>query len=372
MGGEAGEGGSGGAVAGGGMGGEMPGGGGMGGMPMEPTGPTATVTVLSDDQTTVLSAATGAIRGTNVWFTNFQLGTLFNDDDPVLPFTLGSVPLAGGDTGATIDLPGDDFYPEGVTAADDGTLYVGSATTGAVFMVPAGDADAGAAPEAVEFIAAGAVAERGVIGLTVDETRELLWFCDSNPTDQTGGALVGVQLADGVEVVRHNLQTIPPTDPSAADAGAPAADAGAAPVSPFCNDVIVDADGRLLISESLGGLIYEVPADAALTNDSAVVWSSAPEIGNPGGFGVNGLDMVGDMLIVANNGTLVAIDPATPNENLEVLVLSDEDGTAVSLCGPDGLATVPGSDDEFIVVENGGGGCDPAVSRIIKVTLDAD
>jgi hypothetical protein len=48
---------------------------------------------------------------------------------------------------------------------------------------------------------------------------------------------------------------------------------------------------------------------------------------------------------------------------------SSEGTTAgVALSGPDGLVSVPGSDDEIVVVENGG--CTAATPRVVRVTLD--
>lgn len=347
--------------------------GGTGGSGMGVQGPTATVTVLADAQADVQRAATAAFRGTNIWYTNFQANTYFDDDlTPTLPFTLASVALADGAAGPTVDLPGDTYYPEGVASAADGTLYVGSALTGAIHSVAAG-ADAGAL-QAVEFLAPGTVAARAVIGMTVDEDRSLLWFCDSSlaffdgNAAVAGGALVALNLADATEAVRH---TLPETTSAATDvdAGAPdaGADAGASTtVTPFCNDVIVDDDGRLLVTDTLGGLVYEIPAANALTANSAVPFLTVS--------GPNGLDILGDNLVVVSGNGLVTVDltDSDPQSTMETLTLQNADDSAADLCGPDGLATVPGSTTEIIVVENGGGNCDPAVSRIIKVTLDAD
>jgi hypothetical protein len=47
-----------------------------------------------------------------------------------------------------------------------------------------------------------------------------------------------------------------------------------------------------------------------------------------------------------------------------------EAGAPATLCGPDGLQTVPGSANEIVVVENGF--CPAARERVVKVTLDLD
>jgi len=76
-------------------------------------------------------------------------------------------------------------------------------------------------------------------------------------------------------------------------------------------------------------------------------------------------------MIIASGGTLVAVDPQSDNPASTVQVLSlGENGAAATLCGPDGLQTVPGSDNEIVVIENGF--CPEARERVVKVTLDLD
>jgi hypothetical protein len=302
--------------------------------------PTGTVKVLSADAS-LTSPTTVAIRGDLVFAPLAQFDELFPAEGMTAmpdPFQAVSVPLAGGVLGDSVALP-DDYYPEGITAAADGTLYIGSLTTGGIQRVPADSTTA------EEFIAGGAVADRGVVGLTVDEDRDILWFCDSNPVAASPVAeLVGVSTAaatEGDEVARHVL--------SSGDTGTNA----------FCNDVIVTPDGDLLVTESRASVIYRVPSADVLTNKSAELWSTAPELQPPaGGFGANGLAMVGDMLIVANNGLFV-MDPTSP-DRATLITLTGDDAAFVGAA--DGLALVPGSTTELAVADNGG--------RIIKVTLD--
>ena len=66
------------------------------------SGPRGVVSVLSDDADGLQSPTTAAVRDEDLWVVNGQLGPLFNPDATVnLPFNLVSVPLAGGDIGAT-------------------------------------------------------------------------------------------------------------------------------------------------------------------------------------------------------------------------------------------------------------------------------
>jgi len=269
------------------------------------------------------------------------------DTTPPDPFRVRSIPVTGGGPSATsIDLPGDAFYPEGITAAPNGDLYVGSVSTGKIERVPAGSTTA------AEFLAAG-VLERGAVGMTVDTARGLLWVCDSTlpTTDGPGGALVGLALADATEKVRHEL-----------------------PDGSFCNDVIVEADGDLLVTETFVGQVFRIASGSALTADSAELWLTDPFIAPPPmGFGANGLAMVGGRLFIANTSgaKLVRLDPnaADPKSTLSVVTLREAGGpatAAVTLSGPDGITRL--SDTELLVVENGFGG--PGLTRLVLVTFD--
>jgi hypothetical protein len=374
--GSAGAGGSGGG--GGGAAGTAGGGGGGGVGGAGPSGPSGTVRVLSTGPE-LHAPTTAALRGNNLWVVNGQLGGLFGGPAPVLPFNLVSIPVNGGMVGTTvIELPGD-FYPEGTAAATDGTIYVGSLPAGTVYRV------ASDSTTAMPFVPAG-VAERGVVGMTVDDNRDLLWFCDSNPLAAVrGGAIVGVSIEDGSEVVRHVMPNpgssgAPDAGAVAADAGADAGDAGTPPapatqIFTFCNDLIVDATGNLLATDS-SGRIFRVPAANVMTPNSASVWLEVPEIGPPmpGGFGANGLAIVGGSLIVANGG-LVAVDPTSNNPASTVRNINlTLDGAPVTLCGPDGVEAVTGSNTDVVVIENGGCANPPGGDgdRVVRVTLDLD
>lgn len=328
-------------------------------------GPTGTISVLNADATALNFPTTAAVRGTNLWVVNGQLN-LLGDGTSDAPFNVVSVPLAGGDVGeAAITLPGNAFFPEGIAAAADGTLYVGSITQGSIVRIPADSTT----PDAEELVEPG-VAQRGVIGLVVDDDRDRLWFCDSSPLEP-GGDLVGVDLETGEEEVRHAMPD-PGAGGDAADAGADAgeADAGAAAPATFCNDVIVAPDGDLFATDSSGRIFRVASADVDDAN-SASVWLEHSAISPPpGGFGANGLDLVGDTLIIAANG-LVAVDSTSNDPASTVRTISlTEGGAAATLCGPDGLQTVPGSDNQIVVVENGA--CATPRERVVQVTLDLD
>jgi sugar lactone lactonase YvrE len=331
------------------------------------SGVTGTLTQLSADAA-LLFPTTAAFRGADVFIVNGQLNAL--GGTPALPFTVVSVPLAGGAINNTINLPGNTFFPEGIAAAADGTLYVGSTQQGTIVRVPPNTTT----PDATPFVAAG-IAQRGVVGLEVDATHNLLWFCDSNPAGPGGAALVGVDLANGTEAVRH---AVPNPGASNADAGldagvdggADAGDAGAsAGATAFCNDVVVQSSGNVFFTDS-SGRVFRIPSASVRTPNSAQVWLEGSSVAppTPGGFGANGLALVGDQLIIGNTDRLIAVDPDSNNAASTVRSISlTEAGAAVTLCGPDGLETVPNSNTDLIVVENGS--CTAARDRVVRVSL---
>lgn len=322
--------------------------------PSHAAGLSGQLRVLSDDSSLLLRPTTSAIRGDHAWVAIGQLGSLFGDGNPQLPFAAVSLPLSGGGSVAQrVELPGSSFYPEGITDAADGTLYIGSIMGATVLRVPADSTQA-------EPFVGREVIQRGVIGLEVDEARQLLWLCDSNPKlpeAELAGEVVGVRLSDGQEVVRHVL-------PLAGDR------------APFCNDALVDPHGDLWVTDSRGGRLFRLAADQVLTPTTLTAFVDGGLVGPPptGGSGANGLEWVDDnLLIVANvgRGTLVAVDPGStdPQGSARNIPLTRSGGTeAISLCSPDGLSRLPGQ-NAVVVVENGG--CDAKAPRIAVIELSS-
>lgn len=311
------------------------------------------IRVVSEDSSVLLRPTTGALRGDHAWVAIGQLSSLFGDENPQLPFAAVSFPLSGGGVAERVELPGDAFYPEGITEAEDGTLFIGSITGATVLRVPPDGTQA-------EPFVGKEVVRRGVIGLEVDEARQLLWLCDSNPKlpeSELAGEVVGVRLADGQEVVRHVL---PPAGDKA----------------PFCNDALVDPHGDLWVTDSRGGRLFRLAADQVLAPTTLTAFVDGGLVGPPpsGGSGANGLEWVDDhLLIVANvgRGTLVAIDPGStnPQDSARNIPLTLSGATeSETLCSPDGLARLPGQ-NAVLVVENGG--CEAKAPRIAVIELSS-
>jgi sugar lactone lactonase YvrE len=304
-------------------------------------GDSGTVTVLGDNMDV---PTTAAVRGGNAWVPQGQFDHLPNmanmDVDPG-PFVVSGVSLSGGTSPGSISLPAD-FFPEGIAAdPETGELYVGSITTGAIVKVGAGTTTAAA------WLATG-VLTRGAVGMTVDKERDLLWVCDSSLATM-GGTLVGIDLGDKSVKVKHEMAAMG-----------------------FCNDVVVDDDGTVYVTETFGGTVSKIEPADALTANSADVWLTIPEIAPPPmGFGANGITILGQRMFIANTSTpqLVRVDykASNPASTADVVTLT-ENGTAYTLSGPDGLTKL--SENELLVVENSFAG--PMRPRVTKVTLDTE
>jgi hypothetical protein len=149
-------------------------------------------------------------------------------------------------------------------------------------------------------------------------------------------------------------------------------DAGTSRTRASCHAALVDTAGNVLFSDA-SGRVLRVPSARALISNSAKVWLQSPllEPKAPSHLGAKGLALVSGQLIISSNDELFAADPAskTPASTLRPIHLT-ENGEAKTLCGPDGLAAVPTSKTDVIVVENGSCAGSPQRARVIRVTLD--
>jgi sugar lactone lactonase YvrE len=211
-------------------------------------------------------------------------------------------------------LPGQAYYPESLSAAADGTLFVGSLTTGEVTAFDPG------ATEPRTVIAAGAHGVTGVTGVLVDGDE--LWLCAVDTTFQRPTEVRSFTLAG------EPLDTFP------------------LPATQFCNDLAFDATGTLFATDSFGGTIQRLGASGFETylEDPRFVPDSM------GAFGLDGIAFVGDTLYVNKLDTseLFAIGPDRSIAPLDV-----------TLQGPDGMRA---DGNSLLVIEGAG--------RLTRVELD--
>ncbi|WP_224364817.1 SMP-30/gluconolactonase/LRE family protein [Hyalangium versicolor] len=237
-------------------------------------------------------------------------------------------------TGVTeIHLPGNDFYPEGIAAAEDNTLYVGSIWTGQIIQVKPGSADA------EEFVAPRAIVT-GVVGLHVQRDQKYLWLCSNVYGTTNAPQLIAVDRQTAQAAHRH---TFPVEEGRGAG---------------FCNEITEDAAGNIYASDSAIGRIIRVRADRREVDESAEVLLRSAELEPPEGqFGLNGLIHDGQSSLYAvktGDGRLFRI-PLTASGDAGSLQPISLDK---ALLGPDGLQYVDGLG--LIVAEQYG----KALSRI--------
>lgn len=243
-------------------------------------------------------------------------------------FTVREISLQGAGILSSVILPGQDFFPEGISLDPvTNDLFVGSIFQGEVVSIADG------ASRSLRFT--NSALQRGAVGTRVDANLGLLWVCDSNfGQNIAGGAVVGLDIDDGTEIVRHEL-----------------------PDGSFCNDIVIEADGDLLVAESFVGQIFRIDANETLIDNSAQVFLQTAELAPPaaGQFGANGLTIIDNVLFVSNTfaGTLARFDLAAADiaGSVQTAVLSEGNVNNVVLSGPDGILAV--NDTQVLVVENG-------------------
>lgn len=214
-------------------------------------------------------------------------------------------------------LPGDDFFPEGIGRAADGTLYVGSIATGALAVASPGDSDA------TVLIEAGGFGTAGIMGIEVEDASGLVWFCTAD--------LRGDEIS--------TLRAWDPTVPEEVHAWP-------FPTNGFCNDVTIGADGSVYASDSDGGGIARVPPDRSALS----AWSYDPALLNPGKFALNGVVAVDDAVYLGRFDT---------SELLRFDVGAPEAWTVVAT----GVGTIDGldADGDMLVAVDGRG------KRLVRV-----
>jgi sugar lactone lactonase YvrE len=174
---------------------------------------------------------------------------------------MNSTEPSNGTGFGVITIPGDRYFPEGVTVSADGTFFAGSLYEGQIMRARAG------AAQMESFVAPGTNGLVSVLGLWADDARGTLWACSSDAGNGrlTGSAPVGVKAFD--------LST-----------GAPAGSYDF-PGGGFANDLTLDADGNLYVTDSWSPRILRLPAGGAALAE----WISDPQLGTEQ-WSLNGID----------------------------------------------------------------------------------
>jgi sugar lactone lactonase YvrE len=251
------------------------------------------------------------------------------------------------DAGASvITIPGDRYFPEGITVSADGTFFAGSLFEGQIMKASPG------ATQMEPFIDPGANGLVSVLGLWADDARNTLWACSS---DAGNGRLAG---AAAVGVKAFDLQTGKPKG------------SYDFPGSGFANDLTLDEKGNLYVTDSWAPRILRLPAGGSALEE----WINDPQLG-PEQWSLNGIDYdrSGNAIYTVNQkaGMLFRI-PIAPDGSAGQATLIQ---TSQELRRPDGLKAIGpnvlataegGAGDMAVIVVNG----DSALVRRIPAGLD--
>ena len=226
-------------------------------------------------------------------------------------------------------LPDSIPYPNGITVSD-GSIIVGSVTTGAVVKIE---------PRSGKLLVAPQTAIIASNSLRVDEARGVLWACSSDifPTNGTfrkPSTLVELDLNDGTVIKTIKL-----------------------PQNGFCNDLAIDDRGGVLVTDSLNPQILYLPANKS----ELEIWTRDERFGVTEGFGLAGIAIAIDGTVYVGmfaNGQLYRIR----DRQVEPLKLTR------NLNNPDGMAI--SADGSLIVCE---GNYQSGNGRLLRINLsDSD
>lgn len=220
----------------------------------------------------------------------------------------------------SIQLPSGFQYPNGITHASDGTLYVGSVTSGQILRI---------APNGkIETFFSGSNEIFAATSLRLDEQRGILWGASPD--------FLGVQGADGQVTRRpHRIFAIDARTAKVLQV-IPMPDSG------FGNDIALDEKGGIYVTDSNRPRIYYLPRGASKLQ----VWAEDERFrSNQIGLGgiaraANGVLIVG----MFSDGKLLRVTPqAQGSPKVDVIALSR------SLENPDGMQFAP--DGSLLITE---------------------
>jgi sugar lactone lactonase YvrE len=236
----------------------------------------------------------------------------------------------------SIAVPGTKAFPESITSTSDGALFVGRLGDGGIVRIKPRVA------ESTVFVQPGASGSRSISGVFADEASSTLWAC-SNDLSALGGSAAGSDTWSALKSFDLN------TGNAKHSFSLPGSHA-------FCNDITVDGNGSVYVTDSANPTILKLSTGAStfdvFAQDSAF---SAPQ---SGGAGLDGIAFGSD-------GNLY-VTTYTAGELLRVAVKDGKAGRVTKLSGnrhlqfPDALRAH--GDNSFLLIE-GSGRLDRVVMR---------
>jgi streptogramin lyase len=228
----------------------------------------------------------------------------------------------------SIPIPGTKAFPESITSTRDGTLYVGRLGDGGIVRVKPRTG------ESTIFVQPGASGSRSILGVFADEASNTLWAC-SNDLSSLGAPAAGSDRGSALKA--FDLKT-----------GNGKRSVSLPGSHPFCNDIAVDAQGSVYVTDSANPTILKLSSGATtfdvFAQDSRF---SAPQ---SAGAGLDGIAF-------GNDGNLYVTN-YTAGELVRVEVKGGRAGRITALSGdhelksPDALRTL--GNNSFLLVEGSG------------------
>jgi sugar lactone lactonase YvrE len=182
-----------------------------------------------------------------------------------------------------LSLPGPAFFPESITAAPSGDLFVSSLATGEIVRFAPGSS------EPTTFVAD--AVNVGTAGVMVDPKRDVLWACavDLSPIAPTPSALRAFDLETGALVASYTM-----------------------PDGGLCADIAL-ARGDVYVTDTLGGRIVRLTGTkpGSAEGGTLAVWSDDPQLRDKESFlQINGIAFDGRRTFYTTNystGELFAV-----------------------------------------------------------------
>src|SRR5258708_22325858 len=166
----------------------------------------------------------------------------------------------------SIPVPGTKAFPESITSTSDGALFVGRLGDGGIVRVQPRTA------ASTVFVQPGAAGSRSILGVFADEASSTLWAC-SNDLSALGGPATGSDTGSALKGFDLN------TGMGKRSVSLPSSHA-------FCNDITVDSNGSVYVTDSAHPTILKLSPGATafevFTQDSAF---APPQ----GGAGLDGI-----------------------------------------------------------------------------------
>ena len=237
-----------------------------------------------------------------------------------------ALPAYSEATPNSIELPGERAFPESISAASDGTLYISSLASGGIVRIKPG------ASTAEPWIKPGAFDSRSTFGVLVDERSNLLWVCSN---DMSGKGVPGPSSIPGSYLKGFDLST-----------GEGKISAALPGSHNLCNDMAIAADGSIYVTNSRAPQILRLKPD----QDELEVFLEDKQFAPPkDGVGLDGIAIGGDGDIYVNTFSKgeffrIEIREGRPGKVTRL-------ATSRALKFPDGLRPLSG--ETFLMAEGG-------------------